>query len=185
MSIFLHCKNWSTSFLILNYFWEQGQLGLSLTLPVFKYWVCYIATWWNMKCSSTLFLVLNHIWQKIHFCHLPYVHFLVTIQISLLCMVLVDVLISSSLFTFFFTWTIQSSYSVSTVHRIMLKLIKWSLNCKDCHYCHNWENCMTVAKINDLFLPAHCYIWIRYSSSLYCPLIGSHFLRQPPNKFET
>ena len=38
---------------------------------------------------------------------------------------------------------------------------------------------------NKWLASAHCYIWIRYSSCLYCPLISSHFLRQPPKKFET
>ena len=79
-----------------------GKEFILQKLPVFKYWECYNATWSNMKCSSTLFLVLNIFWQKKHFCHLPYLYFLVTIQISLLCIVLVDVLISSSLFTLFY-----------------------------------------------------------------------------------
>jgi hypothetical protein len=71
--------------------------------------MCYNTTWWNMKCSFTLFLVMNNFWHKEHFFFfLPYVHFLVTNQISLRCIVLVLfflVLVCSDCFT----WTIKST----------------------------------------------------------------------------
>ena len=81
----------------------------------------------------------------------------------------------------FFTWTviiILCFNSADRKDRIMLRLLKWSQNRKDCHNFKNWENCMIVAKKNISFF----LLTVIYSSSLFCPLIGSHFLRQPPKK---
>ena len=98
----------STSFLILNYFWEKGQLGLSLSMPVFKYWMCYNTTWWNMKCSSTLFLILNNFLQKEHFSSSP-----LSISLSpskLACYALLQIMFCSTLvysdFFFYMNYTL-------------------------------------------------------------------------------